>query len=601
MKLTPGFRLLSNWVLNTLAPCIALAIAAYYFGVLSILPVWQTLLLAAATPPSAFLLGVAYDTLSQRRRAAALGARLVPRVKGRWPGNMDVVIEQAEEVDRDYMGSYFLKLEQKYGKVYNVRYLWDDFIFTTEPSHIKAILASNFGSFVKGEEFNDIFRSVLGTGVFNSDGDMWKFHRSMTRPFFTHDRISHFDTFDTHAETAITAAKDRFRAGHAIDFQDLISRFTLDSATEFLFGSCAHTLHSPLPYPYNAVHTHSPGGLSANGKPNAADILSTAFASAQTSVGRRTNLLGIWPLWEIFKDRTEDDMKVVHEFLEPIIAEAIEKQRVDGLDAGEEKSSGTEKAEVHEGETLLDHLVRLTTDRVILRDEVLNIMIAGRDTTASALTSAVYLLAMYPSAMDRLREEVMSKVGSSRRPTYDDLRNMKYLRAVLNETLRLFPPVPMNLRQTTEDTTLPSPDPERMPLFIPKNTMITYSVALMHRRHDLWGPDADEFDPDRFLDQRLQKYLVPNPFIFLPFNAGPRICLGQQFAYNEMSFMLVRLMQNFSRFELALDALSPDARPPAHWKDIPGRAPIEKFHPRSHLTLYAKGGMWVRMIESEQA
>jgi len=129
--------------------------------------------------------------------------------------------------------------------------------------------------------------------------------------------------------------------------------------------------------------------------------------------------------------------------------------------------------------------------------------------------------------------------------------------------------------------------------------MVMYSVMMMHRRKDLWGPDADEFDPDRFLDERLHKYLVPNPFIFLPFNAGPRICLGQQFAYNEMSFMLIRLLQNFSRIELASDALHPDARPPVHWKDGLGRAPVEKFQPATRLTLFAKGGMWVRMTEAE--
>ena len=96
-------------------------------------------------------------------------------------------------------------------------------------------------------------------------------------------------------------------------------------------------------------------------------------------------------------------------------------------------------------------------------------------------------------------------------------------------------------------TTWPHPDPTQKPYYIPAGTRIMYSALIMHRRKDLWGPDgkyttcgiavyllipttilADEFDPDRFLDDRLKKYLIKNPFIFLPFNAGPRICLGQQ-------------------------------------------------------------------------
>lgn len=142
----------------------------------------------------------------------------------------------------------------------------------------------------------------------------------------------------------------------------------------------------------------------------------------------------------------------------------------------------------------------------------------------------------------------------------------------------------------------------------------------MHRRTDLWGPDALEFDPDRFLDDRLHKYLTPNPFIFLPFNAGPRICLGQQvrtscsrrtlgtwsnmwlfvsqFAYNEMSFMLIRLLQHFSSVTLSPESQDPATRPPAAWARGKGRQAIERFYPRNHLTLYAK--VWTRSLSSDE-
>ncbi|KAG6861396.1 hypothetical protein C0995_000525 [Termitomyces sp. Mi166 len=138
----------------------------------------------------------------------------------------------------------------------------------------------------------------------------------------------------------------------------------------------------------------------------------------------------------------------------------------------------------------------------------------------------------------------------------------------------------------------------------------------MHRRKDLWGPDgtstsalmklasideaiADEFDPDRFLDDRLKKYLLKNSFIFLPFNAGPRICLGQQFAYNEISFMLIRFIQQFIGVTLDEAASPPQAKPPAHWAEGVGRKVIERVHPKSHLTMYIQGGLWVRMTVAE--
>ncbi|EIW84500.1 cytochrome P450 monooxygenase pc-3 [Coniophora puteana RWD-64-598 SS2] len=596
MKLTPGLRYIGQLLVAVVAPSAALVLLAYRFGALSILPVWQTSALLAAAPPLAFFFKVSYDRFSQRRRADALGARLLPCVKGKWPGNVDIMRTFMSQVETDYMGNYPLEVSKDLGAIFNLHFLWDDVVMTHEPSHVKTILATDFNNWVKGEQLDNSLRSLLGTGVFNSDGDLWKLHRSMTRPFFTHDRIGHFDIFDTHADTAIRAAKDRLRSGRPIDFQDLISRFTLDSATEFLFANCSHTLHTPLPYPFNAQLTIEEQVARKEGRKT--ERFAEAFGQAQLAVAKRQGLGGVWPLFETLEDRTEKPMGIVFEFLEPIVEEAIRKREEEAC--GTSKLGEAEKMEVQEGDTLLDHLVRLTTDRVVLRDEVLNIMLAGRDTTASTLTSTIYFMAMYPHVMDRLREEVLTKVGPSRRPTYDDIRDMKYLRAVLNETLRLFPPVPFNIRQTTKDTTLPSPEPDQKPVFIPRDTAVIYSVMMMHRRKDLWGPDADEYDPDRFIDERLHKYIVPNPFIFLPFNAGPRICLGQQFAYNEMSFMLIRLLQNFSRIELAPEALHPDAHPPEHWKSSPGRAPIERFHPRSHLTLYAKGGMWVRMTEAEQ-
>jgi len=228
-------------------------------------------------------------------------------------------------------------------------------------------------------------------------------------------------------------------------------------------------------------------------------------------------------------------------------------------------------------------------------------MIAGRDTTAATLTFATYLLGMYPESAVRLRNEILEKVGPARCPTYEDIREMKYLRAFVNETLRLFPAVPFDGRTNKKATTLAPAYPGAKPFYVPAGAGVNYSVFLMHRRTDLWGPDAMEFDPDRFLDERLHKYLIPNPYILVPFNAGPRICLGQQFAYNETSFMLVRLLQTFDCFELDASAQPPETIPPASWKDVPGRQSIERCWPKAHLTLYANGGMWMKMREASNA
>jgi hypothetical protein len=106
---------------------------------------------------------------------------------------------------------------------------------------------------------------------------------------------------------------------------------------------------------------------------------------------------------------------------------------------------------------------------------------------------------------------------------------------------------------------------------------------------------ASTFDPDRWIDERI-KHVTRNPFIFLPFNAGPRICLGQQFAYNEMSYFLIRLLQNFSDVSFAEDVQPPESKPPAAWKSCPGTKGTDKIRHTASLTL----GIKVRLESSSR-
>ncbi|KAL0949003.1 hypothetical protein HGRIS_009102 [Hohenbuehelia grisea] len=537
--------------------------------------------------PLALTLSVFYGDWRDAKEARKHGAVLAPQVYDKWPGGLTMLGDLIENFKFGYLMEPVETWAKQYGNILNIRIFFANSIFTSEPDHIKAILATQFDSFEKGPLFIQQMHSLLGSGVFNSDGDMWKFHRSMTRPFFSKDRISHFELFGRKADSTIDQLKARLREGHAVDIQDAVSRFTLDSATEFLFGQNVNSLSAGLPYPHTG-EAHSSDTHPAN-------VFARAFGKAQHEAAFRFRFGAEWPLTEPLRLRTQDSMDIVRSFIDPILTEALAKKR-DAKRAGILQDS-----ELVEDDTLLDYLVKHTDDETVLRDETLNIMIAGRDTTATTLTFAVYLLARHPKALARLREEILSHVGSSRPPTYEDLREMKYLRAVVNETLRLYPAVPFNARTTRNAVLLSPTTPGGKPYYIPPGIGVQYSVWLMHRRTDLWGPDAAEFDPDRFLDERLAKYLTPNPFIFLPFNAGPRICLGQQFAYHESSFFLVRLLQAFSDIQLAPDAQPAGSRAPPEWKGAPGTKGKETIQPKSHLTLYAHEGIWVRMQEDSLA
>ncbi|KAL0577377.1 hypothetical protein V5O48_004630 [Marasmius crinis-equi] len=582
LKLTPGVKYIASLLKYFIVPPVAVLLASRGIGTLQQLPPSFYVALTVFGAPSFFVARSWCRQAYYQRRAASMGARLPPKVKGRWPGNLDVALELGEALEKGYPGDGF-----EHGNIYDLWLTWENVFITSCPEHIQQILATDFSNYLKGEGIRINFEALLGVGVFTSDGEMWKFHRQMTRPFFTRDRISHFDLFDRHAEIAITQVKNRMQAGYPIDFQDLMSRFTLDSATEFLFGSCTHSLTTGrIPYPYYADVESFKGD-------NAIENFVAAFTRALEVIAMR-QYLGhtVWPFLEIFEDKSEAPMKIVNGFIEPIVKKALEKQKKVGGVVAVKETIGDE-------ETLLDHLVCVTDDPVVIKDEILNLLIAGRDTTAATLTFSVYFLATYPEVMRRLREEILSRVGPTRRPTYEDIKEMKYLRAVINETLRLYPPVPFNTRTNIRGVLWPSPDPNDKPLYIPPESETSYSVFLMHRRKDLWGPDADEFDPDRFLDDRHKTYLLPNPFIFLPFNAGPRICLGQQFAYNEVSFMLVKLLQNFSSFSYHPDAAPRDLRRPEEWNGAPGRKGVDTFYPQMNMTMNCKGGLWVRAKEVE--
>ena len=209
------------------------------------------------------------------------------------------------------------------------------------------------------------------------------------------------------------------------------------------------------------------------------------------------------------------------------------------------------KTKTDEGYTFLHELASHTRDRKVIRDQLAAVFLAGRDTTAATLSWTIYEMARHPEVTRKLREEIINQVGLDRTPTYNDLKSMKYLQAIMNETLRLYPAVPFNLRLALKDCTLPrggGPDGSQ-PIPILKDTPIGYSTMVMQRREDMYPAPSEkfapvaEYSPDRWLDWQ------PKPWQYVPFNGGPRICIGQQFALTEMGYLLTRLFQRFERLE----------------------------------------------------
>lgn len=386
-------------------------------------------------------------------------------------------------------------------------------IFTADPENIKAILATQFTDYGKGKPFHNDWKEFLGDSIFTTDLDQWHNSRQLIRPQFIKDRVSDLDVFEQHVQILMAQIRKRGqtwdgRQGGELDVSNLFFRYTLDAATHFLLGRSVGSLE---------LEEHE-------------------FADAFNEVQRVQNLIArAGPLNVLLPKKTfHEGIKVINEFVKPYIEDALRL-------TPEELSTKTKS---EEGYTFLHALAAFTRDRAVLRDQLVAVLLAGRDTTASTLSWTFYELARHPEVLAKLREEIIEHVGLERPPTYSDLKNMKYLQNTMNETLRLYPVVPFNVRLALKNTTLPhgGGPTGQDPIGILKDTPIGYSALVMQRRTDLYPPGSQPlvFNPSRW------ETWQPKPWQYIPFNGGPRICIGQQFALTEMGYTIVRLLQQFS-------------------------------------------------------
>lgn len=246
-------------------------------------------------------------------------------------------------------------------------------------------------------------------------------------------------------------------------------------------------------------------------------------------------------LWFIPKGKYNRGIKVLERFIKPYIEQAL------ALPLEElEKLSKSDKSA-----TFLHQIARYSRNPKVLRDQIMAILLAGRDTTAATLSWTIYELANYPAVYAKLRNEILSTVGESRAPTYADLKSMTYLTHTLNETLRLYPAVPYNLRAALEDTTLPG-QPGQPDIAVLKDDVVIYSTLAMQRREDLYPPVSEKFaDPAIFSPDRWDHW-TPKAWHYVPFNGGPRICVGQNFAVRIHLFLSC---VKFPQFDMMADVL----------------------------------------------
>lgn len=383
-------------------------------------------------------------------------------------------------------------------------------VITANPENVEYMLKTNFENYPKGKQFSTILGDLLGRGIFNVDGDLWKFQRKMASLELgsVSVRSYAFDIVTSEIKTRLMPLLSSF-AGRKdksalVDLQDIFRRLSFDSICKFSFGMDPGCLDLSLPISAFAL---------------AFDLASKL--SAQRAV---TAFPFVWKVKRFFNVGSEKQLKEAIELVNSLADSVIAHKRKIGVSPNSD---------------LLSRFMGTIDDDKFLRDIVVSFLLAGRDTVASALTSFFWLLSKNPEVIESIREESNHVMGAEAEELtgFDQLREMHYLNAAVHESMRLFPPVQFDSKFCEQDDVLPDGT------FIASGTRVTFHPYAMGRMERIWGPDCLEFKPERWMYNGAFKQA--NPFKYPVFQAGPRVCLGKEMAIVEMKTIALSVIRRF--------------------------------------------------------
>nr|AYV88889.1 cytochrome P450 oxidase CYP704A150 [Polygala tenuifolia] len=423
-------------------------------------------------------------------------------------------------------------------------------IFTADPVIVEYILKTNFENYGKGTHQHEILRDLLGDGIFSVDGEKWRQQRKISSYEFSTKVLRDFSSviFRKNAAKLGSVLSEAANANLSVDIQDLLMKSTLDSIFKVAFG----------------VELDSMCGSNEEGKKFA-----IAFDNASAAILQRYVDV-FWRIKKLLNIGSEatlrQNIKVIDDFVYKLIRNKIELIKKSKDDPSMERDD------------ILSRFLQVTdTDQTYLRDIVLNFIIAGKDTTAATLSWFIYMLCKNPSVQEKVAQEVKHTMKRKGIANYIEfassvdeevLEKMNYLHAALTETLRLYPAVPVDAKICFADDTLPDG------YSVNKGDMVGYQPYAMGRMKFLWGEDAEDFKPERWLDEN-GIFQPESPFKFTAFQAGPRICLGKEFAYRQMKIFGAVLV---GCFEFKLN----DEQKAVNYKTM--------------INLHIDGGLQVRMF-----
>ncbi|TVU34779.1 hypothetical protein EJB05_16630, partial [Eragrostis curvula] len=397
-------------------------------------------------------------------------------------------------------------------------------VITANPANVEHILKTNFANYPKGDLTVSTIEDFLGHGIFNSDGEQWLWQRKAASYEFNNRSLRSFvvDAVRFEVVERLLPLLERAASdGRTLDVEDVMERFAFDSICRVAFGEDPACLVTEE-------------GMSAS---QSTEFLS-AFNEVQNGILARfmSPVKSLWRLKKVLnlesERRLREALETVHGYADRIVRERKERGAA-GLACRDDFLSRFAASGEHSDESL--------------RDVVTNFLLAGRDTTPSALTWFFWLVSGRPDVEDKILREIRAvrasssvQQGSTGRATFsfDELRDMHYLHAAITESMRLYPPVPIDSQCCKQDDFLPDGT------FVAKGWMTTYSAYAMGRVEDIWGNNCAEFKPERWLGED-GVFRPESPFKYPVFHAGPRMCLGKEMAYIQMKSIAACVFETF--------------------------------------------------------
>ncbi|KAL1223938.1 Cytochrome P450 86B1 [Cardamine amara subsp. amara] len=401
---------------------------------------------------------------------------------------------------------------------------------TCVPANVEYMLKTNFKNYPKGPFFKDRFNDLLDDGIFNADAESWKEQRRIIITEMHSTRFvehSFQTTQDLVRKKLLKVMKCFASSQEAFDLQDVLLRLTFDNICIAGLGDDPGTLDSDLPLvPF-----------------------AKAFEEATESTLFRFMIPPfVWKSMRFFDIGYENGLRkaieVVHKFVDKIVVDRICKLK-------EEKTLGNRS-------DVLSRIIEIESHKKsdekdpstikFFRQFCTSFILAGRDTSSVALTWFFWVIQKHPEVENKIIteiREILRQRGDDQEAsknkrlfTVRELNDMVYLQAALSETMRLYPPIPMEMKQAVEDDVFPDGT------FINKGSRVYFATYAMGRMESIWGKDCESFKPERWI--QAGNFVNDDQFKYVVFNAGPRLCVGKTFAYLQMKIVAASILLRYS-------------------------------------------------------